>query len=367
LGLSGALVAFAPDRSSPRSPESRAEQIAERRVASSYATSSVAPALVAPMRLDDAAAGADAPSPPSSSLAPERLANAFPAGARAATSPWVVPPAMAEAAASPIAAAIRPAVPSAEPAGSAETIRGATGPETEIGAATESLPPALLPSATPLPDLPKSPPDGDVASAAAEPEPTVALAESAAGADTSGRTLPMQVSTESPRPPTEVDAGPARLTIAALTRNAEGQPVPPAAGPADPDPLEPDASARQPGPTAPEPPTTAPAAPERATRTLAATTDPGAVATGPVLVQFTATTSEGAARSEWARLQRRVPELAGHRPVIERFDRAGRPPLWRLRASLKDHRTARALCAAVAAKGADCVTVGGLPRGETAG
>jgi len=98
----------------------------------------------------------------------------------------------------------------------------------------------------------------------------------------------------------------------------------------------------------------APTRPAAAARTAATP----AAATGRVQVQLTATTSEEAARAEWERLRRRVPELAGREPRITRLERDGRPPLWRLRvAGLADAAAARALCEQVRAKGSACVPV----------
>jgi sporulation related protein len=82
---------------------------------------------------------------------------------------------------------------------------------------------------------------------------------------------------------------------------------------------------------------------------------------GRAQVQLGALASEEAARAEWTRLQRRVPELAGQRPQISRFDRGPeQPPLYRLRAGgLTDGAAARALCEAVRAGGGACAPVPG--------
>jgi cell division septation protein DedD len=78
-------------------------------------------------------------------------------------------------------------------------------------------------------------------------------------------------------------------------------------------------------------------------------------------VQLGALASEEAARAEWARLQRRVPDLAGRQPQIQRFDRgAEQPPLFRLRAGgLTDAAAARALCESVRAAGGACAPLAG--------
>jgi len=76
-------------------------------------------------------------------------------------------------------------------------------------------------------------------------------------------------------------------------------------------------------------------------------------------VQLGALVSEEAAKTEWSRLQKRVPELAGRPPLILRFEQEGRT-LWRLRTSgLADANAARALCEAVRARGGACMPVGG--------
>lgn len=83
--------------------------------------------------------------------------------------------------------------------------------------------------------------------------------------------------------------------------------------------------------------------------------------TGRVQVQLGALASEEAARAEWARLQRRVPALAGRQPQVIRLDRgAEQAPLWRLRTSgLPDAPAAQALCDAVRGVGGACAVVSG--------
>ncbi|MBD0271539.1 MAG: SPOR domain-containing protein [Acetobacteraceae bacterium] len=86
---------------------------------------------------------------------------------------------------------------------------------------------------------------------------------------------------------------------------------------------------------------------------------PGPVAGGRSYAQFGALNSEEAARAEWDRLLRRVPELAGFQPRITRLEREGQPTLWRLRAAgLPDAAAAKALCDAVRARGAACMPSG---------
>lgn len=76
---------------------------------------------------------------------------------------------------------------------------------------------------------------------------------------------------------------------------------------------------------------------------------------GRAAIQLSAAATEEAARSEWERLRRRAPELAGMTPRITRLDREGREPLWRLRVGgLADSAAARTLCEQLRAKGAAC-------------
>ncbi|TPG55528.1 SPOR domain-containing protein [Roseomonas nepalensis] len=85
-----------------------------------------------------------------------------------------------------------------------------------------------------------------------------------------------------------------------------------------------------------------------------------AVRTGRVVVQLGAVTSEEAARAEWAKLQAKLPELAGRQPQITRVDRGDQPPLWRIRATnMPDAGTARALCESARGKSLPCAVIGG--------
>jgi hypothetical protein len=84
------------------------------------------------------------------------------------------------------------------------------------------------------------------------------------------------------------------------------------------------------------------------------------VAHGRAQVQLGALASEEAARGEWERLTRRVPELAGFQPRITKFEREGQATLYRLRTGgLADTAAARGLCEAVRAKGGACTAFGG--------
>lgn len=124
-------------------------------------------------------------------------------------------------------------------------------------------------------------------------------------------------------------------------------------------------------PQVPEPPTASPttATPTvipTATITAPAPLAPGAavapalapVPGGRAQIQLAALASEEAARAEWARLARRIPELAAFQPRITRLERDGQPPLFRLRTSgLADAAAARTLCEAVRARGVSCLPV----------
>jgi hypothetical protein len=78
-----------------------------------------------------------------------------------------------------------------------------------------------------------------------------------------------------------------------------------------------------------------------------------------VQVQLGALTSEQAARAEWARLNRLVPDLLqGRSPQIMRFDREGRSPLYRLRTGgLPDADAAAEFCERIKARRGACMMV----------
>lgn len=87
---------------------------------------------------------------------------------------------------------------------------------------------------------------------------------------------------------------------------------------------------------------------------------PAATTPGRAAVQLGALPTEASAREEWARLARKVPELAGRQPQITRLDREGRGPVWRIRTGgLADADAARTLCDQVRAGGGACMAVGG--------
>lgn len=144
-----------------------------------------------------------------------------------------------------------------------------------------------------------------------------------------------------------------------LLRRQAAPPAPPPSDPGSPAPAPPAATPAVPA-ALPPPVATAPAPAERVAA-APAVQSPAAATGGRVTVQLGALPSEEAARGEWARLQRRVPELAGRQPQVIRLDRGeGQAPLWRLRiGGLPDAEAAKALCDSVRAQGGACMMVRG--------
>jgi hypothetical protein len=85
------------------------------------------------------------------------------------------------------------------------------------------------------------------------------------------------------------------------------------------------------------------------------------VPNGRAQVQLGALPSEAAARGEWDRLQKRVPELLGNRRVsLAPFDREGQTPLYRIRTGgFADAATARAFCEEMKTRSIPCMVIGG--------
>ena len=79
------------------------------------------------------------------------------------------------------------------------------------------------------------------------------------------------------------------------------------------------------------------------------------VADRKALVQLAALGSEDAAKAEWDRLAKRMPELmSGHKPAVSRIEHDGHT-LWRLRTGgFTDTAQATVFCERVRAKGAGC-------------
>ncbi len=83
------------------------------------------------------------------------------------------------------------------------------------------------------------------------------------------------------------------------------------------------------------------------------------VPTGEAGVQLAALKSEDAAKTEWERLVKRMPELlAGRHPTFVRAKHGGHV-YWRLRTiGFADHAKASAFCKQVRTKGGDCMPFG---------
>lgn len=111
----------------------------------------------------------------------------------------------------------------------------------------------------------------------------------------------------------------------------------------------------------PPPPPAVTAAPPATAPPRPAAPAPAAPSPGVVLVQLGALPTEEAARTEWARLSRLLPEqFRGRTPIMQRFDRPNAAPLWRLRmGGFRDADAARAFCDTVRARGGACAVVGG--------
>lgn len=107
----------------------------------------------------------------------------------------------------------------------------------------------------------------------------------------------------------------------------------------------------------PAPTRTAPVpTPTPATPPVAATVAPKPT-TGTVRVQVAAVDAEGKAASEWARLQRKFPELAGLPMRTVRADLGAKGVFYRIQGGPVDEARAKQICAALAAQGSGCVLV----------
>ena len=156
-----------------------------------------------------------------------------------------------------------------------------------------------------------------------------------------------------PAPAPVIPAAPAPPAASAFNAPVLPAPVAPPPQPAQPPSTQSSSAQQQAAVASPAPPT--PPAPVVVRPGLAP------VANGRAMVQLAALSSEESARSEWERLQKRVPELAAFQSQITRFDRGeGQAPLYRLRAiGLANTAAARSLCEAMRAKAAPCTPLGG--------
>ena len=154
---------------------------------------------------------------------------------------------------------------------------------------------------------------------------------------------------EAERP--RVDQLRAQLAERAAQEAARNAP-PPSPAPAQPAaPATPSAPATASALNAPSMPAPVPATAERF----------APVANGRAQVQLGSLPSEAAARGEWDRLQKRVPEFLGNRRVsLAPFDREGQTTLYRIRTGgFSDAATARAFCEEMKTKSIPCMVVGG--------
>ena len=164
-----------------------------------------------------------------------------------------------------------------------------------------------------------------------------------------------------------VDQLRAQLAERAAQEAARNASPPAAPAPAPAQPAAPPAAARN------APPAAAPAtpAPPATTSALTAPSLPAPVpatadrfapvANGRAQVQLGALPSEAAARGEWDRLQKRVPELLGNRRVnLAPLDREGQTTMYRIRTGgFADAATARAFCEEMKTRSIPCMAVGG--------
>jgi hypothetical protein len=161
-----------------------------------------------------------------------------------------------------------------------------------------------------------------------------------------------------------------RAQLAERAAQEAARSAPPPATPSPAQPATPQAAPRSaPQAAAPTTPTTP--APPATTSALTAPNLPAPVpanaerfapvANGRAQVQLGALPSEAAARGEWERLQKRVPELLGNRRVtLAPFDREGQTTMYRIRTGgFADAATARAFCEEMKTRSIPCMVIGG--------
>jgi hypothetical protein len=145
-------------------------------------------------------------------------------------------------------------------------------------------------------------------------------------------------------------SGPGKLAPAPEAPNPQALRAPPPPPPAVPAPAAP-AAAPAPVAAAPAPPKPTAAVKPAAPAEKHATAAPA----GGAQVQLAAVSSEEAARTEWQRLSKRLPDLLGQRrPAFSKTEHDGRT-LWRVRAGgFADIPQATSFCEKVRAKGLGC-------------
>jgi hypothetical protein len=161
-----------------------------------------------------------------------------------------------------------------------------------------------------------------------------------------------------------------QLAERAAQEAARSAPPPAASAPGPAQPAAPQATPRS-APQATAPTTPATPAPPATTSALTAPSLPAPVpasaerfapvANGRAQVQLGALPSEAAARGEWDRLQKRVPELLGNRRVsLAPLDREGQTTMYRIRTGgFADAATARAFCDEMKTRSIPCMVIGG--------
>jgi hypothetical protein len=144
---------------------------------------------------------------------------------------------------------------------------------------------------------------------------------------------------------------------AAAAAAAASRPTPPSPQPvALTSPVAPSPVAPSPVPALPAAPaaTSRPASPPPAAAAAPAPAKPPAAA-GKAQVQLAAVGTAEAARDEWSRLQKRMPDILGGRtPAVLKYERDGKT-LWRLRTGgFASNSEASSFCQKVRAKGGNC-------------
>lgn len=149
---------------------------------------------------------------------------------------------------------------------------------------------------------------------------------------------------EAPVPDAAPDMVPEQAIQAPIPLTAPIQEPPrPEPAPAEPLPTEPPVAATAaPAPPAPAEPQPEPAKPAE---------------TGTAKVQVGAVDSDAKAKSEWARLQKLHPELAGLTLTVQKVDLGAKGIFHRIQGSGLSEAEAGRICAALKAKGAGCIVV----------